>query len=430
MMTRIVQPSESTGQKSSTTPSFEYSKIRWAVLASVCLSVVAFQVATMSYSPILGEIAISLGIPLAQSVNLMSFYFLFAAISFFIAGPFCDRYGVAASITVSAALSTLPTVLTPAVGHSFTVIAALRAMQGLAVGFALAGLAPLVLQWFPPRQRGLALGVAGAFNPFGAMLGVVLSPILLKNSGDWQRTIAILSLFGWVALVYSLVIFRLARSRKPRTAVSEDKLGAAALFRAAMRSPVTWVGVLATFAVNWMMQSAFSLSPSYFAEAKPLGLGLGSLAAGQLMGIMQIAAIAGPVIGGLILDNVFHGRARGMLAIAFLLSLVFAALQFNDVYGNRSLFLMCLVLAGAGIGMLFPMVQSQINEIYDHRIIGRMNGIWLGMGSFGGSSGMFICAIALKQTGSYVLPINIISTGALLGAFLCLFFRPGVLKAS
>ncbi|MGA3127276.1 MAG: MFS transporter [Candidatus Korobacteraceae bacterium] len=400
-------------------PAIQYPKFRWAVLATACLAVIAFQVSVMSYGPLLGEIAKNLGVSLAQAVNLMTVFMLFAALSFFVAGPLCDRYGVPTVMVTSAFLSAVPTAATFWLGYSYAAVAVIRALQGCAVGFALAGMAPLVLRWFPPHQRGLALGIPGACNPLGAILGVLASPALFRSSGNWQHTVALLSGFGWFALVYCLVVFQVAKSCAPKVTVTLDKSSIAAVFRAAMRSPFTWVGVVATFAVNWIMQSAFSLSPSYFAEPKPVGLGMGPLAAGQLMGVVQLGAIVGPIVGGLLLDKLFGGKARGVLSIAFLLSLTYCAIQFGSIYNSRPLFLLFLVLSGAGIGMLFPLIQSQINELYDHHIVGRMNGVWLGFGAFGGSAGLFVNSIALKHTGNYIMPINIISAAAAVGLLLC-----------
>ncbi len=400
-------------------PVAQYPKLRWAVLAATCLTVIAFQVSVMSYGPLLGEIAKNLGVSLAQAVNLMSFFMLFAAISFFAAGPLCDRFGSPAVILCSALLSSVPTAATAWLGHSYSAVIVIRALQGCAVGFVMAGIAPLVLRWFPPQQRGLALGIPGACMPLGAILGVLASPILYRSTGNWQHTVALLSGFGWFALAYSLIVFAVAKSRTPQAISAPDKDKVAAAFSVAMRSPFTWVGVLATFAVNWIVQCAFSLSPSYFAEPKPVGLGLGPLAAGQLMGVVQIGAIIGPIIGGLLLDKILRGKARGVLALGFLLSLTYCALQFGVIYNTRPLFLLCLAIAGAGIGMLFPMIQSRISELYDHHIVGRMNGVWLGFGAFGGSAGLFVNSIALKHTSNYILPINIISAAAALGLILC-----------
>jgi MFS family permease len=137
------------------------------------------------------------------------------------------------------------------------------------------------------------------------------------------------------------------------------------------------------------------------------------------MGVVQIGAIIGPIVGGLLLDKILRGKARAVLSLGFLLSLAYCSLQFGAVCNTRALFLLCLALSGAGIGMLFPMIQSRISEMYDHHIVGRMNGVWLGFGAFGGSAGLFVNSIALKHTGSYILPINIISAAAVLGLILC-----------
>jgi MFS family permease len=400
-----------------------YPKIRWAVLACTCLAVIAFQVSVMSYSPILGEIGKSLGIPLAQSVNLMSFFMLFAAISFFAAGPFCDKFGVAATTILSTVFSAVPGALTLWLGQAYSIVVLIRVLQGCAVGFALGALAPLVLRWFPAEQRGIALGIPGACNVVGALLGVLLSPALFKASGDWRWTVAMLSIFGWVALVYCVVVFTIAKPKAPQASLGFDQQKASSLFKAALANPITWVGVLATFCVNWIMQSAFSLSPSYFAEPKPVGLDLGPMAAGQLMGIMQIGAMIGPIVGGILLDKVFGGRTSKVLWMGYLLALIYAALQLGSVYNNKALFIVTLILSGAGIGMLFPLMQSQISETYEQHIVGRMNGVWLGIGAFGGSAGLFANSIALKSMGNYVLPINIISAAAVVGLLLCPFLR-------
>jgi MFS family permease len=167
------------------------------------------------------------------------------------------------------------------------------------------------------------------------------------------------------------------------------------------------------------MQSAFSLSPSYFAEARPLGLNMGPVVAGQMTGLIQLGAIIGPIFGGLLLDKFFRDRSRVVLGIGFVLALCYFGLRLEVVCDVRSSFLAVLLLSGAGIGILFPMLQSRINEVYDHRIVGRMNGIWLGIGAFGGSAGLAANALALKFTNGYALPITIISAAAAFGLLLC-----------
>ena len=373
----------------------------------------------MACSPLLGEIARGLGIQLSQSVALMTVFMLFAALSFFPAGLLSDRLGVRNLMIISTAFAAIGTSLYAVLGGAFGTVLIVRVLQGCSVGFTMAAMVPLVMQWFPPEQRGLALGIPGACNPVGVMVAVLVSPLLYRRLGSWQHALAWTSVAGWFALVYCIVVFHLAKSRMPSKPVQTHLGQANLIFSAAMRNPYTWVGVAASFATNWIMQSAFSLSPSYFAEAKPVGLGMGPVGAGQMMGLVQVGAIIGPIAGGLLLDKVFRNRSRVVLGLGFILSLVYLGLRFDRICQTSGAFLTTLMLAGAGIGILFPMLQSRISEVYDRAIVGRMNGIWLGIGAFGGSAGLAVNAIALKHTNGYALPIAIISAAAAVGLALC-----------
>lgn len=398
-----------------------YSPIRWAVLVALCLSGVCFQLVAMAYAPLLGEVAKGLNVELPQAVQLMTIFMLFSSFSFFIGGVFADRYGPALSVTVSAALAFVPTFLTLWVGESYAAVAVIRALQGFTVGFCMAGMVPLAIRWFPMEQRALALGITGACIPLGAMTGVVLTPMLFNAFGDWKAAMAGISVIPLLTLLYCVFIFRLTRGREPAMIGAPEGQGSAgAGARAALASPFTWLGVVVTFAANWLMQTAFGITPSYFAEAAPVGLGLGPMAGGSLMSIMQVASIIAPVIGGYITGKYLGGRPGGMLVAALLLSVTYGALQFSGIYGVQPLFFLFLILPGLGIGMLMPLLQTKIAEAYDPRIVGTMNGIWMGVGSFGGSVGLFVSAQALAATGTYVSTVNILAVVAVAGALLAI----------
>ena len=396
----------------------QHAGFRWAALAACCLTVISFQVSAMSCSPLLGEIARNLNVGLSQAVNVMTVFMLFAALSYFPAGYFSQRLSPSALLIISATFSAVGTASLLVLGHSYATVLLARALQGCAVGFTMAGMAPLVMQWFPPEQRGLALGIGGACIPVATAIGVMVSPALFHALGNWQQAVAYMSVIGWFTLVFCIVVHRMAKSRAQQKRARDEAHDGSSAFKAALSHPYTWLGVAAAFAVNWIMQSAFSLSPSYFAEPKPVGLAMGPMGAGQMMGIVQLGAIVGPIVGGLLLDKVFRGRACIVMGLAFFLALSYCGLQSQVVCGSHSAFLAVLLLFGAGIGMLFPMIQSRIAELYERQLVGPMNGMWLGIGAFGGAAGLLVNSIAIKQTGGYMLSINIISAAAALGLLL------------
>ncbi|MFS2221483.1 MFS transporter [Pantoea sp. B65] len=414
-----------------TTPSpATYPTIRWAILAGCCLAGACFQLAAMSYAPLLGIIAKDLSVELPQAVQLMTCFMLFSSLSFFISGPFVDRFGPVISITVSIALSFFPTLATYWVGQSYLAVAFLRVLQGCSVGFCMAGMVPLIMQWFPARQRSFALGITGAFIPLGAMLSVVIAPAVFSSVGNWRLTMAVISFIPCLSLIYCLIIFTLARGKAPAPTpnvdlqdVQETAATGEGLFKQAITSRFTWYGIAVTFAANWIMQTVFSLTPSYFSEPAPTGLGLGPMTGGSLTTILQVASVIAPVIGGFVAGKYFNGRPGGIIVAAMVLIVTYGALQFQQIYSLRPLFVCFLILPGIGIGMLMPMLQAKIAESYPSRVVGRMNGLWLGIGSFGGTVGLFVSARALAATGTYLTNINIIVLVALAGFVLAMILN-------
>lgn len=401
-----------------------YGPARWAVLAALCLSGACFQLVALAYAPLLGEVAKGLAVDLPQAVQLMTTFMLFSSLSVFVGGAFADRYGPAVAVIMSAAFAFFPTVATLWVGQSYAAVAVLRALQGCSVGFCMAGMIPLAIQWFPVEQRALALGLSGSSIPLGAMAGVTLAPALFNVLGDWKAAIAAVSVIPLATLVYSLFIFRATRGQAPVMIGGPDNAGSAsAPLKAALVSPFTWIGVAMSFAANGLMQTAFSLTPSYLAEAAPIGVGLGPMAAGSFTSILQVASIIAPIIGGIITGKYLGGRAGLMMVVALALSVSYGALQFSGVYGSQVLFVLFLILPGVGFGMLVPMMQTRIAEAYDGRIVGSMNGLWMGIGSFGGTVGLFVTARQLAATGSYVSTVNLIALVAAAGVVLALLLN-------
>ena len=137
----------------------------------------------------------------------------------------------------------------------------------------MAGIIPMVMQWFAPEQRAFALGITGAFIPLGAMLGVVVTPAAFSQFGDWKAAMAVVSAIPFAVLCYCLVIFHYSKGKEPKFADKGPmQMANENLLKTAMTSPITWIGVAVVFAANWLMQTVFSLTPSYFAEPAPVGL--------------------------------------------------------------------------------------------------------------------------------------------------------------
>ena len=168
------------------------------------------------------------------------------------------------------------------------------------------------------------------------------------------------------------------------------------------------------------MHCVYGLTGAYLAAGKPLGAGYGAMAAGQLMlGVTLLAGVTGPIIGGFLLDKTFRGNAKPVMLIGYFLMCVFVYMLISSrVTGDTMLLEMDLILVGYGVMFAFPMVYYMIASSYSPLIVGKMSGLWGGIGSFGGVVGLYIAGISVRSHGSYSTTLYLQSLVALAGFIL------------
>jgi predicted MFS family arabinose efflux permease len=300
------------------TPSFA-----WLLLLCAALTTVAAQVVSLSIAPLLPQIAASLSVNMGVATTLLTAFLLTTCLSVvFVGGAFCDRYGVLAALLLSAAFSAVPATVMPWLGTSYHSVLGLRLLEGLASGFVIPTIGPIVATWFPPGRRGSASGLLSASSSVGSAAGLLGGPALFSLTGSWQRMSAWLSLCGWLPLLFAACLMWLPAGRR---APYGEPVGAAdntSAFRHALATPFTWLGVAASFMAAWVMMCLLNLTPGYLAAARPVGAGLGAALSGDLMLGVSVAGIIGPLLCGLLLDKFLRGSATTTLLLGFVLSCV------------------------------------------------------------------------------------------------------------
>ena len=98
--------------------------------------------------------------------------------------PLADRIGRRPVILVSLALVSTG-MLASAASTGLYMLAATRVMSGLGIGAMLAGLTATVAEYTPERSRALAVSLLQTAYPVGAILGGMISAILIARFG-WQ----------------------------------------------------------------------------------------------------------------------------------------------------------------------------------------------------------------------------------------------------
>jgi len=395
-----------------------YPRFRWLVLAAACLCIFSAQIAYLEYAPLLGEVAKNLGINLGAAANLMTVSVLFGAIAMMAGGVLCDRYGIGPIIIAAAACCTIPATLTPWFGHTYPALLCIRVIQGLSLGCWVT-LSVVANQWFPPGQRGLAIAIPNTFNGVASLIAVIGSPALFQVAKSWQRTMAWISVLGWVTLLFAIAVFWFSKSNVTPVDTGEIHATSSGSCNQAWKLPITWIGLLLTFVILWVADSIGGLTPSYLAVARPVGVGYGPMAAGQLMAVALVGVIIGPLLAGIFLD--WGLKPRSVLLLGFAMSSAFFFIQYSFVHGNKLVLVACLTVICIAIAGALSTILVLGAATYERHIVGRVVGVWLGIGNIGGAAGLFVHAEVLKRSGYYIGVIDLITVAIVLGLVLALF---------
>ncbi|CAN7360220.1 MULTISPECIES: MFS transporter [unclassified Acidovorax] len=195
---------------------------------------------------------------------------------------------------------------------------------------------------FPPRYKGLAMGIVGAGN-VGTAVSALLAPVLAQKFG-WQ------SVYGFAAVgvaIPALVMAVYAKEPPDRAPHASFREHIACLFEKdgwafSLIYAVTFGGFIGLIA----------FMPTYFYDQ----FGVSKVQAGQLTMMAAFLGAALRVLGGW-LSDLWGGvnTLTGVLAVTTV-SLVLCGLAENSLPVTMLLFLVCFAALGAGNGALFQLV--------------------------------------------------------------------------
>ena len=394
------------------------------MLISAALSFINVQITNLSISPILPHIAQDLGINIGVATNFMSaFIFSGSFVLLLIGGVICDRYGIFTALIIGLLCAVVPSALMPWIGKNYTGVFYARLVQGLSPGFIFPAMGAIIAIWFPLREKGLATGLMSAAVAAGSCAGTMGGPIVFKMVDTWQQMSAWLSIVGWIDLAFIFLLLMLPKPQPPTQQVEAPDEADDNVLKLALFAPLTVLGVLVTFMAAWDFQCLYGLTPTFLSADIPTGAGYGPLVSGYLMiSVTVVSGILGPMVCGLLVDKVFNGNTKQVISLGFILMCVSLYLmKFPFVHGSVPLISICLLLAGFGIQFVMPAIYIFIAKSYVHQIVGKMTGLWQGIGSFGGSLGLYLGGLSLRITGNYNMAFTIISLVALVGLILSIF---------
>lgn len=299
---------------------FKIRGLRWIIIGLVFFATLINYIDRLTVSVLAPAIVTSLGLSNTEFGGIATWFLLAYTISQGLSGKLYDKVGIKKGFTVSIIVWSVA-----AMAHYFAVglrsLSAFRFVLGLGEAGNWPGAAKTAAEWFPARQRALAMGI---FNS-GAAIGSIVAPPLIVAitayfDNRWQDTFLVTGLLGFFWLIAWLVIYDRPESHKwitreelavireqddkepvpaPETtmsaelqqAVSEEKaLGWFEL----LRYRQTWAIVLARFLVDPVWWLYITWLPLFLNQVH--GFDLKQI--GLFAWVPYVAADAGSLFGG------------------------------------------------------------------------------------------------------------------------------------
>jgi predicted MFS family arabinose efflux permease len=227
-----------------------------------------------------------------------------------IGGRAADRVGERRVLLVSGLLSGLAALAIARAGEYWTYLA-FCFLLGIGNGVQNPAGSAAIMRWFPPRQRGFAMGIRQTGVPIAGILSAIIWPAVALAHG-WR---AAYLLGGLAALVSAALIFG-GYFDPPRPAGAERQPPTP--FASLLRDPrVRWLALI----YNGQVMAQFCAS-TYFVLFLHEVLEIPLVAASALLALINGVAIAARIAWGSFSDRRFGGQRRPVLRIVVGLTLI------------------------------------------------------------------------------------------------------------
>lgn len=238
-------------------------------------------------------------------------------------GRATDRYGERSVLSLAMTCMGLAAIAAAIFASSYIVLLCFIGLIGMLYAALQPGGTRVILRWFPPQQRGLAVGLRQAAVPLAMSIAAFILP-LLAASWSWRTAVVVQGVISIAGGVFFWLFYRedaedLSAGKKARQMPFRE------LVRVLGQDRAFWPVVLAGVAMS-ALQFSFITGAILF-MANHFGIGL--LLSASLFGVTQIIGIPGRVLLPTIIDRFWPGRREqclGWTMIVFATAIICYAL--------------------------------------------------------------------------------------------------------
>lgn len=244
-------------------------RFRWWIVTLVFLAAVLNYVDRQTLSALAPTIQHDLGMDDRAYANIVNLFLVAYTISYLVAGRLLDRIGTRAGMFLFVAWWSVANMLT-AVAQGARSLGAMRFLLGLGEAGVWPAASKVVSEWFPARERALAIGI----YTMGATIGATVAPYvvipvarfafqeklpaiysLLGEGTGWRMAFVLTGFMGLVWLLPWLLFYRQPRQSRHVTAeelavIEQPEAGSADA--GADNTPWSWRRVF-TSRVVWLL---------------------------------------------------------------------------------------------------------------------------------------------------------------------------------
>ncbi len=375
------------------------SRYRWAILGVAWLSYMAVYMVRTSVPPLSPFIVGELGLSKTEVGLLVSAGALGYSIFQLPAGWLIDRLGVrrmlvAGTFAAGAIISAM--LLAGSLPLAFAVLF----LGGFGYGCFPAVATKALLQWFPPTERGTAVGIQQTSINAAGILTAATLPVLASTLG-WRFGFVGVGLFSMAAAFVAGVYYREppASGEDLVAPASAARIDWAAIREVILDRDILLVGVscIGYMAVDYSLVTYLII---YLNES----LGVAVASAGVFLAVTNVGGLLGKLSFGLMSDRVFGGGRRKPLLLAGCLMLVMSVVvQF--VGPGTPWWVMGLVFGAFGFGAIGwgGMNLVLVSESVRREVSGLAMGYSLMILLIGNIVGPPVFGYIVDTTGSYSL---------------------------
>ncbi len=278
-------------------------------------------------------------------------------------GAAADRWGERRTLVAGLA-ATLVVIALSLLATGPIALALAFGATGAASGCTSAASGRLIVGWFPPARRGLAMGIRQTCTPLGVAIGAVTIPPLLESTGSIPIALTVGSALVAVALVAVLltVVDPHRAPRDPAAPAANPYRGSGALARIHAASMLLVVPqfALQVFGLVWLI----------------VGLGIDTVPAGIIVALAQLGGAATRIGVGVVSDRA-GSRLAPMRVVALSAAALTLATAGAAAIGAVPLAVACYVLASCATvapnGLAFTAVAEIAGPAWAGRALGTQN---------------------------------------------------------